>query len=86
MLFTKFMPDIVGMMVDDQIRAVKSKLDEPIPDFRLPSELYATHIKNSSIASVFAMYYTIQVSKNKDKMAILQVCRKYIYFLFYLFY
>ncbi|ESO90747.1 hypothetical protein LOTGIDRAFT_227518 [Lottia gigantea] len=76
-LFTKFIPMIVGMIVDDQIRVTASRLSE---DFnpanlpvRLPSELYAEYIIDSSIASLLAMYYSLQALRLKDRIAACQI-------------
>lgn len=50
------------MMVDDQVRMVASKIPDAVfkpPE--LPSDLYATYIKQNPIGSLIAMYYTLQV-------------------------
>lgn len=50
------------MMVDDQVRAVTAKIpDAVVKQPELPSELYATFIKQNPIGSLIAMYYTLQV-------------------------
>ncbi|XP_046566584.1 negative elongation factor B-like [Haliotis rubra] len=72
-LFTKFIPCIVGMVVDDQIRAVSTKLEEGSCGIRPPSELYSICIKLSPIASLFAMYYALHVARYKDRVAVTQI-------------
>ncbi|KAK6190778.1 hypothetical protein SNE40_002569 [Patella caerulea] len=76
-LFTKFIPMIVGMIVDDQIRSTAARISE---DFnptavpvRLPSELYAEYIIDSPIASLIAMYYSLQALRIKDRVAACQI-------------
>ncbi|XP_076436263.1 negative elongation factor B-like [Babylonia areolata] len=73
-LFTKYLPTIVGMMADDQTRAVMTKIpDAVIKPPQLPSELYAIFIKQSPIASIIAMYYVLQAARQKDRMVVMEV-------------
>lgn len=72
--FTKYLATIVGMMVDDQVRMVASKIPDAVfkpPE--LPSDLYATYIKQNPIGSLIAMYYTLQVARQKDRLALCQL-------------
>lgn len=72
--FTKYLPSIIGMIVDDQVRAVTTKLPDGVPKPpQLPSELYATYIKQNPIASLMAMYYVLGAAHRKDRPAVCQV-------------
>nr|KAG5712462.1 hypothetical protein BaRGS_011436 [Batillaria attramentaria] len=72
--FTKYLPTIIGMMVDDQLRGVMAKIpDAVVKPPQLPSELYATYIKQNPIASLIAMYYVLGAAHKKDRAAVCQV-------------
>lgn len=78
---TKFLPALMSLMVDDQVRLLHSRLppDEresaitiiehsgPAPD---AAEAY---IQESSVASIVAMYYTLHTARHKDRIGILRV-------------
>ncbi|XP_060596929.1 negative elongation factor B-like [Ruditapes philippinarum] len=73
-LITKFLPTLAGTVVDDQIRPVVARLsDEAQPVQRPPSQLFLIFIKESEVAAMMALYYTLQVCKNRDKVAICQM-------------
>lgn len=62
------------MMVEDQVRSISSKLpDDPVPFMQIPTELYAVFIRESAIASLVAMYYVLQVAKQRDRFALCQL-------------
>lgn len=80
-IITKFLPVLMSLMVDDQVRSVNSKLP---PDDRQsaltiiehsgpPPDVYAASIQKSKLASVLAFFYTFQVLKQKDRTGILRV-------------
>ena len=59
---TKFLPTLSGIIVDDQLRPVLAKLpDEPQHVPRAPTQLFMIFIKESEVAAMIALYYTIQV-------------------------
>lgn len=63
MLITKYLPTLAGMVVDDQTRPVLSRLpDEAPPTSRPPSQLFLIFIKESEVAAMTALYYTLQVT------------------------
>lgn len=73
-LFIKFLPTVAGMIVDDQTRPILSKLpDEPFLSPRRPSQLFMIFIKESAVSSMIALYYTLQISRQKDKFALSQI-------------
>lgn len=77
----KFLPALMSLMVDDQVRSINNKLppDEresaitiiehsgPIP------ETIQTYIQESSVASVIAMYYTLSTAKTKDRVGMMRI-------------
>lgn len=73
-MFTKFLPNILSIMVEDHMRSVCVRIpEEPQPTLQLPSDLYATFIKANSISSLVAMYYTAQAARMRDKFALCQI-------------
>lgn len=78
---TKFLPALMSLMVDDQVRHLHSRLppDEresaitiiehsgPAPDAVEP------YIRESAVASIIAMYYTLHTARQKDRVGILRV-------------
>lgn len=71
----------MGLVVDDQVRALNSKLpaDEHESAITIidhtgpPPEAYHVFIEDNTVATTLAMHYTIQVTKNKDKIAVKRV-------------
>ncbi|GFT08902.1 negative elongation factor B [Trichonephila clavipes] len=67
-LVTKFLPSLMSLMVDDQIRAINGKLPQDdresaittIEHFGPPPDAYQAYIQENGVASVLAMYYTLQ--------------------------
>lgn len=78
---TKFLPALMSLMVDDQVRQLHTKLP---PDEResaitviehsgsLPDACEA-YIQENSVAALLAMYYTIHVTRHKDRVGLLRV-------------
>uniref|UniRef100_U5EZ47 Putative negative elongation factor b n=1 Tax=Corethrella appendiculata TaxID=1370023 RepID=U5EZ47_9DIPT len=78
---TKFLPALMSLMVDDQVRNLHSKLppDEresaittiehsgPAPD------CVEAYIQESSVSSILAMYYTLHTARQKDRIGILRI-------------
>uniref|UniRef100_A0A182JZV3 Negative elongation factor B n=1 Tax=Anopheles christyi TaxID=43041 RepID=A0A182JZV3_9DIPT len=78
---TKFLPALMSLMVDDQVRHLHSKLppDEresaittiehsgPAPD------AVEAYIQENAVASILAMYYTLHTARQKDRVGILRV-------------
>jgi len=72
--FTKFLPYMVGLMADDQIRFFSAKIPgETVVPPTLPPDMYATWISQHPLASVVAMYYTLQCARMKDSLAVIQI-------------
>ncbi|KAK3088835.1 hypothetical protein FSP39_024351 [Pinctada imbricata] len=68
-LFTKFLPMITSMMIDDQVRTLNVKMEDPRQPVQPPSDLFLAFIKENAIASMIALYYTLQVTRQKDRVA-----------------
>lgn len=50
------------MMVEDQMRGLVGRpVEEYLYNLKIPPESYMMFIKDNSIASMIAMYYTLQV-------------------------
>ncbi|XP_059617320.1 negative elongation factor B [Phlebotomus argentipes] len=78
---TKFLPALMSLMVDDQVRHLTARLppDEresaittiehsgPAPD------AVEAYIQESTVASILAMYYTLHTARQKDRVGILRV-------------
>ena len=80
-LVTKFIPALMSLIVDDNVRSINSKLP---PDEREsahiiiehsgpPPEAYQTYIEESPVAAALAMVYTLQTAKAKDKTGLMRV-------------
>ncbi|KAH3791938.1 negative elongation factor B-like [Dreissena polymorpha] len=71
---TKYLPTLAGMVVDDITRPILMRLpEEPQPVSQTPSQLFHIFIKESDVAAMTALYYTLQVSKAKDRFAVCQI-------------
>ncbi|CAH0546823.1 unnamed protein product [Brassicogethes aeneus] len=80
-VITKFLPALMSLMVDDQVRQLSAKLP---PDEReaaitviehsgpLPDAVEA-YIQDNAVASILAMYYTLHVAKSKDRVGLLRI-------------
>ena len=80
-LVTRFIPALMSLVVDDQVRALNAKLpaDEHESAITIidhtgpPPEAYQVFIEDNTVATTLAMHYTIQVAKNKDKIAVKRI-------------
>jgi len=60
---TKFLPTLAGMVAEDQTRGVLARFpDEPPPIPHPPTQLFLIFIKESEVAAMAALYYTLQVN------------------------
>ncbi|CAO1395031.1 unnamed protein product [Diamesa tonsa] len=80
-ILTKFLPALTSLIVDDQARLFHSRLppDERasalivIDHFGPTPEAIEAYIQESPVASILAMYYTLHVAKNKDRVGLLRI-------------
>jgi len=78
---TKFLPALMSLMVDDQVRALNAKLPNDERESAItiiehsgpPPDAFQAYISESSVPCVLAMYYTLQVARSKDKVALNRV-------------
>lgn len=80
-IVTKFLPALMSLLVDDQVRSYHAKLP---PDERASAitiiehageipDVVEAYIQDSAVASILAMYYTLHVARLKDRVAILRI-------------
>jgi len=78
---TKFLPALMSLMVDDQVRSLNAKLPNDERESAItiiehsgpPPDAFQAYISESSVPCVLAMYYTLQVARSKDKVALNRV-------------
>ncbi|KAH6940993.1 hypothetical protein HPB50_011849 [Hyalomma asiaticum] len=80
-LLTKFLPILMSLMADDQLRSLSSKLKEndegssngttdcsgPVPD------TFQEYIRTDTTASVLAVFYVLHVAGQRDRAGLLRV-------------
>uniref|UniRef100_A0A8D8LNZ2 Negative elongation factor B n=1 Tax=Cacopsylla melanoneura TaxID=428564 RepID=A0A8D8LNZ2_9HEMI len=78
---TKFVPALMSLMVDDQVRSLNSKMppDEresaitiiehsgPVPD------AVQAYVQESSVACIISMYYTLHTARSRDRVGLMRV-------------
>jgi len=80
-LVTKFIPALVSLIVDDQVRSLNSKLpvDERESAIAIidhsgpPPDAFQAFIEENTVAATLAMHYTLQTAKNKDRTGVMRV-------------
>ncbi|KAK4294919.1 hypothetical protein Pmani_032489 [Petrolisthes manimaculis] len=80
-IVTKFLPALVSLMVDDDVRRFNAKLplDERESAITIiehsgpPPDAYQAYLQESSVACILAMYYTLHTATRKDKTALMRV-------------
>lgn len=80
-LITRFLPLLMSFIVDDQVRSVNAKLPPDDRESALaiiehsgpPPDSYQQFITEDRLASILAVYYTLQVTKQKDRQAVMRV-------------
>lgn len=80
-LITKFIPALMSLMVDDQVRCLNARLP---PDDREtaittiehsgpPPDAYQAYIQENAVASVLAIYYTFHIARQRDRTGVMRV-------------
>lgn len=80
-IVTKFLPALMSLMVDDQVRHLHARLP---PDERQsaltviehsgpPPDAIEVKIQDSAVPSILIMYYALHTSRQKDRVGILRV-------------
>lgn len=78
---TKYLPALMSLMVDDQVRALHNKLP---PDEREsaittiehsgpPPDACEAYMRESPVCGILAMYYTLHAAKVRDRGALLRI-------------
>lgn len=78
---TKFLPALMSLMVDDQIRNLNAKLPSDDREIAIttiehsgpPPDAYQAYIQENGVASVVAMYYTLHSAKQRDRQGLMRV-------------
>lgn len=78
---TRFVPSLLSLMVDDQVRALNNRLplDERTSAITIiehsgpPPDSYQAYVTDSSVACVLALHYTLQTTRSRDKVALMRV-------------
>ncbi|KAK3912854.1 Negative elongation factor B [Frankliniella fusca] len=56
---TKFIPALMSLMVDDQVRP--------------PPDACQAYVQESSVASILSMYYTLHAARSKDRVGLMRI-------------
>jgi len=80
-LVTKFIPALMSLIVDDQVRSFNAKLPEEeretasivIDHSGPPPDAFQHFCEENTVAATLAMHYTLQTSRNRDKTGIMRV-------------
>jgi len=80
-LIVQFVPSLMTLIVDDQVRALNAKFPAEERDTASividhsgpPPDMYEVQIQSSPIATTLAMQYTLQTARNKDKTGLMRV-------------
>ena len=80
-IVTRFIPNLMSFMVDDQVRGLNNKLplDEReqsrtiIEHSGPPEDAFVSFVAEDPLCSLLSIYYTFVICKNKDKKAITRI-------------
>jgi len=80
-LILQFVPSLMTLIVDDQVRALNAKFPPEERDTATiiidhsgpPPDMYSVLVGSSTIAATLAMQYTLQTAKAKDKVGLMRV-------------
>ena len=80
-LILQFLPALMSLIVDDQVRALNIKFPVEERDTASividhsgpPPDMYDSQVSASPIAASLAMQYTLQTARNKDKTGLMRV-------------
>ena len=80
-IITRFLPILMSFIVDDQVRSLNAKLPPDDHESALtviehsgpPPDLYQQFIGEDRLATILGIYYTIQVTRQKDRQGIIRV-------------
>jgi negative elongation factor B len=79
-IIVRFLPALMSLLVDDQVRSLNAKLPPDERESALaiiehsgpPPDAFATYVQDSGVAALLAMYYALNVTRAKDKTALIR--------------
>lgn len=80
-LVTKFLPALMSLMVDDQVRSLSSRLPQDDRESAIttiehsgpPPDAYQAYVQENAVASVLALYYTFHTARQRDRTGVMRV-------------
>lgn len=80
-LVTKFLPSLMSLMVDDQVRSINAKLPQDDRESAITTiehsgstpDAYQAYLQESNVASVLSMYYALHTARQRDRQALMRV-------------
>ncbi|KAG0441455.1 hypothetical protein HPB47_015940, partial [Ixodes persulcatus] len=80
-LVTKFLPALMSLMVDDQVRSLSARLPQDDRESAIttiehsgpPPDAYQAYVQENSVASVLALYYTFSTARQRDRLGLMRV-------------
>ncbi|XP_065291869.1 negative elongation factor B [Dermacentor albipictus] len=80
-LITKFLPALMSLMVDDQVRSLSSRLPQDDRESAIttiehsgpPPDAYQAYVQENAVASVLALYYTFHTARQRDRTGVMRV-------------
>lgn len=80
-LITKFLPALMSLMVDDQVRSLSARLPQDDRECAIttiehsgpPPDAYQAYVQENGVASVLALYYTFHTARQRDRLGVMRV-------------
>uniref|UniRef100_A0A023FVC8 Putative negative elongation factor b negative elongation factor b n=1 Tax=Amblyomma parvum TaxID=251391 RepID=A0A023FVC8_AMBPA len=80
-LVTKFLPALMSLMVDDQVRSLSSRLPQDDRESAIttiehsgpPPDAYQAYVQENAVASMLAVYYTFHTARQRDRTGVMRV-------------
>ncbi|XP_077504426.1 negative elongation factor B-like [Amblyomma americanum] len=80
-LVTKFLPALMSLMVDDQVRSLNSRLPQDDRESAIttiehsgpPPDAYQAYVQENAVTSVLALYYTFHTARQRDRTGVMRV-------------
>ncbi|KAI5700809.1 hypothetical protein M8J75_003049 [Diaphorina citri] len=70
---TKFVPALMSLMVDDQVRALNSKMPPDERESAITIIEHSAYVQESSVACIISMYYTLHTARSRDRVGLMRV-------------
>ncbi|XP_077491365.1 negative elongation factor B-like [Amblyomma americanum] len=80
-LVTKFLPALMSLIVDDQVRSLGSRLPQDDRESAIttiehsgpPPDAYQAYVQENAVASMLAVYYTFHTARQRDRTGVMRV-------------